>query len=531
MSNVKNYTPYWPKIVIFWGAGTTQPLNIKTTSELGQIFQTLAEHNKNLRAAIDQTLPEAEEQVRRELDALLKLINFEDPDGEQTASEVLGIPKARAHHLQMLYDWNAVKLAIERCPRNSEHHFSLDDLFNLLDLHIHAHQGIEVGDRFITLDRLIAARRTLLMLTQLIHAVGYQKLLHDQKLRLRYRQYHQFTSILAERMHEEGLSRAAKGISLDDRAFYLFSYAVVSMNWDPLLLWLIFNSNKEQNVAAAAEKIGKYGEPMKLFNDLAHFIAVRQVDGATPAAWFPMNETAVQQLNDLRYPTGRRVRIGKFYFPHGCHGFRRCPKCGKLTFYLGDEWRIDSSYLFPPQILPSLSQQKPRSREEKKALEAGIFDAVQCTYCGTITETHHTAIAMQSQLKPEQPSFIQEIQNDMRVAIEHARHIIFAGYSLPDDDFIDRIMLSARRKMDGEQVKCSIINFDPHATEGWMYGQALHAFCSAHPNASLASTCSRVAAIFGEENIRGYGAGFPQVFLKNGRADRQKVAEMLRVWE
>ncbi|SFG73516.1 hypothetical protein [Sporolactobacillus nakayamae] len=530
MIHYENYNPYWPETVIFWGAGTTEPLHMKTTNELGKMFQTLTEADKNLGEAIDQVIPEADEQVRSELKALLELIDSEFHGHEDEAIRVLDIPKDRAQHLQMLYDWNAVKLVIERCPRNRNHRFSLDDLYNLLDLHIQAHKGIEVEQRFITLDRLIAARRTLTMLTQLIHAIGYVELLHDSDTKALYHHYYEFATILAGRMREEGVQKAAKQISFDDRNFYLFSYAMISMNWDPILLWLIFNAHKEMNSAADCPKIGDPPQPMKLFNDLVHFIAVRKVDGRSPSAWFPMNETAVQQMNDSEYQTGRRIRIGKFYFPHGCHGFRQCPKCGKLTFYLGNEWCVDSPCLFPPQIIPSLSPRSPRSLEEKKAIDAGIFDAVQCTYCGTITESHHTAIAMQTHFKAIQPSFIQEIQNDMKVAIEHAQHIIFAGYSLPDDDFIDRIMLSARRKMDVEQVKCSVINFDQHAKEEWMYGEELNDFCRKYDRSSLASTCNRVAGIFGEANIRGYGAGFPNVFMKNGKADKDKVEEMMRMW-
>ncbi|WP_152525322.1 hypothetical protein [Sporolactobacillus laevolacticus] len=534
MSEFENYRPYWPETVIFWGAGTTKPLHMKTTKDLGRAFQALAEASdgekeKKIRNAIDEVLPKANEQIRSEMCALLKLIDSDFQVQDEEAMRILEIPETRARHLKRLYDWRAVKLVIERCPRNQDHQFSLDDLYNLLDVHIQSQKGIEVEERFITLDRLISARRTLDMLTQLMHAIGYTELIHNPETLPLYQHYHQFAKLLAERMTDEGLLRATE-TDFDERRFYLFSYAVISMNWDPIFLWLIFNAHKELNSKKECPSIGSPPQPMKLFNDLAHFIAVRNVEGKKPFAWFPMNETAVQQLNDEEYLTGRRVRIGKFYFPHGCHGFRQCPKCGKLTFYLGNEWLIDSPSLFPPQILPSLSPRMPRSLEEKEAMDAGIYDAVQCIHCGTITETHHTAITMQTQFKAVQPSFIQEIQNDMKVALENARHIIFAGYSLPDDDFIGRIILSARRKMDSEKVKCSVIGFDRDAEDKWMYGEHLKNYFQSHENSGLTNTCRRVAGIFGEKNVRAYGAGFPNVFMKNGKADKEKVEEMMRVW-
>ncbi|MBE1555394.1 hypothetical protein H4683_002499 [Filibacter limicola] len=101
---------------------------------------------------------------------------------------------------------------------------------------------------------------------------------------------------------------------MKDRDFYLFSYAVISMNWDPIFLWLIFNAHKELN-DECPPYIGDSPAPMKLFHDMAHFMAVRVIDGPTPEAWFPMNETVVQRLNDPDHSTDRRIRIGKFYSP------------------------------------------------------------------------------------------------------------------------------------------------------------------------------------------------------------------------
>lgn len=525
MSENEKYHPYWPETVIFWGAGTTEPLKIKTTKELGRTVQVLAETG-DTRVSVNQAIPEASGPVRSEFAALLELIDASGSGSDHEAMRTLSIPEPRARQLQTLYDWHAVKRVIERCPHNSADGFSLDDLYNLLDLHIQTHKGIEVDGEFVTIDRLIAARRTLTMLTQLLHAIGYAELLHDPEIRVKFQRYRDFARMLTHRMSDEGVRRAADKVPLEHRQFYLFSYAVISMNWDPLLLWLILNAQKDMNDAPGAPEVGNPPQPMKLFSDLAHFITVRKVEGSTPSAWYPMNETAVQQLNDEAYSSGRRVRIGKFYFPHGCHGFRQCPKCGKLTFYLGDEWRADSPSLFPPQILPSLSSRHPRSFEEKKAMDAGIFDAVQCASCGTITETHHTVIEMQTGFKIHQPSFIQEIQNDMKVAIENARHIIFAGYSLPNDDFADRLMLSARRK---KHVRCSVIGFDHEADDRWLYGAELNRYCHS-TYSSFTDTLKRVASIFGEENVRGYGAGFPGVFMHHGKADARKIENMMRVW-
>lgn len=537
----QKYNPYWPETVVFWGAGATRSLGMMMTGDIGKVLYHLSglengHENKNadMAVAICKWIPAATPEVRSELKALLTIIDStEKSDNKKKAARtVLHINVERANRLSSLYDWHALKKVIERCPGVAAEDFHLQDLYNLLDMHIKSKGGIEVDEEFINSDRLIAARRTVDMLIQLFHTINYKKMLRDKKDV--YRQYYDFAKILAARMQVEGLNRI-NNYSLDSKNFYLFSYAVISMNWDPLLLWLIFNAHREANHSSLRPYIGTPPQPMKLFNDFAHFMAVRKVDGENPGAWFPMNETAVQRLNDPEHVTDRIVRIGKFYFPHGSHGFRQCPKCGKLTFYLGDVWAYDSDNLFPPQIIPSLSVRKPRSLEEKQAIEKGMYDAVQCTHCGQITEAHHTPIVMQTNFKGANPSFIEEIQSDMRVAIEKAKHIIFAGYSLPPDDFIYRSMLAARRKMGKEDkgdnaVKCSVIDFDRGAEDRWLYKEDLEAFHKSHSESIFYNTCQRVADIFGMENIRGYGAGFPNVFLKNGQADGEKVEEMFRIW-
>ncbi|GEB78093.1 hypothetical protein [Sporolactobacillus inulinus] len=527
------YKPYWPETVIFWGAGATQGLGMLMTKQIGNVFHTLSglsnsKTNQVDIATIQEALPDATNKIIDELKDFLTIIDLRQSDTKrEQARNNLGFNVKRAERLARLYDWNAVIQVIERCPGINAGSLALQDLYNLLDMHIKSQNGIEVDGEFITLDRLISARRTVDMLTQLFHTISYQKMIKDDTSKHIYRQYYGFAKLLADRMKREGLERARKG-NLDSRDFYLFSYAVISMNWDPILLWLIFNAHREANDSAFRPNIGMPPQPMKLFNDLAHFMAVRKVNGGTPGAWFPMNETAVQRLNDPDHHTDRRVRIGKFYFPHGCHGFRQCPKCGKLTFYLGNDWTFDSDSLFPPQIIPSLSPKKARSTEEEKAIKGGVYDAVQCTHCGQITEAHHTPLVMQTNFKGGNPSFIEEIQSDMKVALEKAKHIIFAGYSLPTDDFIYRSILAARHNMKGA-VKCSVIGYSEGAKDKWLYAKDMQ-LKKKQDNSAFIQTCQRVADIFGVENVRGYAQGIPNVFLKNGQADKGKVEEMLRNW-
>lgn len=64
---------------------------------------------------------------------------------------------------------------------------------------------------------------------------------------------------------------------------------------------------------------------------------------------------------------------------------------------------------------------------------------------------------MQSSFKARPPSFIEEIQRDLRATTMQADHIIFMGYSLPPDDVTYRAFFSARRQKGGKDVHCTVV--------------------------------------------------------------------------
>lgn len=307
----------------------------------------------------------------------------------------------------------------------------------------------------------------------------------------------------------------------------MFSYAVISMNWDPVLLWYIFNAHKEVNDSNIGPNIGQPKMPLKLFHDLRHFMGVRKIDSKNLDIWYPMNESVVQRLNDENHETGRRVRVGKLYFPHGMHGFRECPNCDKLITYLGDKWDFKSDSLLPPLPLASLGNKCETRTEEEAKEKKHRNDVLQCMFCGTMTEFHHTSMIMQSAFKGSNPIFVEEIQRDMKLSLENAKHIVFFGYSLPDDDFIYKSILRARLSRSSKSIVCSVVGMDDNAPNNWMYGEQLKDFLKNNTKSNFSKTVSRVKEIFGDD-IRAYGKGIPQVFINDkGFLDKTKLDELM----
>ncbi|MEG6585125.1 hypothetical protein [Dendrosporobacter sp. 1207_IL3150] len=549
--SLESYKPIWPETVIFWGAGATSALNMHTTDELGQAIYCLARRNKKLTDRVEAAFRRTK-MLNCIADLLIILGDDEIgaaafPSEEQTAAlnrQFDGLSafeqEQRGRELRYTYDWGTLRQLIHICPGHNEQFLRLQDLFNLLDMHIMSRHGFYVygdnseGQRFIPPEALVLARNALIMLIGLLHFHDYQTTLEQNGTI--YEQYIGFAEILAEMMQQEGLRFYEKSHRFSQRKFYLFSYAIINMNWDAILLWLVFNAHRRLNNASDVPLIDNPAVPLKLFHDLSHFMGVRRIDSNNPDVWYPLNESVVQRLNDPDQKSSRRVRIGKFYFPHGCSGWRECPSCGKLTMYLGDQWQYNSVSLFPPPLLPKFSAgwYKPRSLEEKIAHGQGRSDTVQCAYCGTLTELRHTPLVMQSNFKGNHPPFLEEIQRDMRIALEKAEHIVMMGYTLPSDDVIYRSLLSARQKRyKGKGPYCSVIvGKHDNAPDCWLCGEELSDYMQRIRNqeseSSFVKAVEAAQEIFGPDRVRGYARGIPNVFInERGMTEKGRVIELL----
>ena len=133
---------------------------------------------------------------------------------------------------------------------------------------------------------------------------------------------------------------------------------------------------------------------------------------------------------------------------------------------------------------------------------------------------------MQSSFKPRPPSFIEEIERDLRATTMQANHIIFMGYSLPLDDVTCRAFLSARRQRGGQQdVRCTVVDRDGE-NPAW-YERAELKKAVADGRASESSPARAARDIFGEDNVRLYTGGIPNVFLDRGVATGAKLDQLL----
>lgn len=548
-----------PENLIFWGAGATAALGIRTTVEQGKFISLLAGGEgsdtplkQRVADALGSAVAEPWHSALYELitilgDSAASYRSIHDISAEQmeimrrnwelSEGEDEEEIKRRIVHLRLIYDWPALKSVVGICPGNSAEAFRINDLFNLLDMHIPPKFGVrarpgeegrrakpEYEQQFFDSRRLVGAKNALLLILIALFHIDYQMCLATKQERLE--QYRAFAIQIALRAQQRGRELAHRGTRFDSPDFYQNDVGFVSLNYDPIGLWIQFIANRELNAAANAPHIGSSGTPLHLFHDFGHLIPARGVerkDAAWP--WYPLNEAAAQRLNEESYPSGYRVRLTKFLFPHGSLCWRECPDCGKLSAYHGHQWNLRATGLFPPPPLKAFDPTPCPEwipRDEREIREKGGVDGRKCLHCGTLTYAHHTQAVMQSSFKAQPPSFIEEIQRELRATVTRAKHIILMGYSLPPDDVTYRAFFSARRgRRKDEPVACTIVTWD-ESNPDWYGPRAMET-----RDFSKNKVVEAARDIFEKGNVRFYGGGVPNVFLDGGTATKERLEKLL----
>jgi hypothetical protein len=555
MPGRKSYAPVWPATVVLWGAGATAPLGFPTTGAQADCLSKLAAIRAGgLEERVRSAFPNASRKEQRDIEDFLLILG--DADGRKGRAEhnndiaealrrqfdqIDAVDRRRrVEKLRHIYNWPTLRRVILSSPGKTSPNW-LQDLFNILDLHIQANIGFHATDpngdeesAFIRPDTLPTARRALQLLIILQFVLGYRWLLeHPDRLR----PYQKFAESLARLMQKEGQLLAAQGADTKTRKYYLFGYSLVSMNWDPLLIWLVFNAHDEAN-GRAAVSVGRPSRPQKLFNDLAYLV-VRQVEGEDLDIWYMMNESTAQRLNDPKHAGDRYVRTGKFYFPHGSTNLRECPNCGKMNAFLGNEWELLSPSLLPP--LPILNwskdRRKARSQAEEEVQAGGDLDALQCVYCAAMMGFEQISLLMQTNFKGAMSPYLDETQRELRAALENARHVILMGYSLPKDDVFYRSVLTARlgnpRERSKKPLYISVVNKEEKAPRRWLEGEEIER--ALPPDCELMRIHRDLGSVVAggdrKLRVRAYGRGVPDVFAPGGgRVDDDSIRDLLFPW-
>lgn len=530
--------------VLFVGAGATASLGMPTSAGIGRFLWDVCE-----REGIDASeLEELADCFKGNGEAIANLLRAVD-GGDDGAKEIVaseefwgkcfpGVKeedvRRTAVRLRRNFDWGALKL-IAREKRNGAKEFEgrdfIQEVYTLMDVCIRDGRGFRVygggtGEIVLTVERVKAAYATLNMLMNTMFACAWQRLVKDGRGKLE--PYLKFFKSLARLMQEEGERFAEGGARTDSSKFYRFSYSVATTNFEPIFLWLIWMGHLEANKTNAPTVLNP-GRKTCLRMNFPVAVGMRKPersDETEEDAWFPCTDAVAQNVNNPDYASSRVFRVGTYYPVHGMSVMRTCPVCGNVNLYLGNSWDEHSRTLFTNGFVKGLDfADKWRTEAEEAAFAEGGYDALECCFCGGMTYAYDNFIYPQTQLKCPPPAHVKATTDEALAAISKAKHIVLLGYSMPIDDAIWGSLLSMMAKRnDGERLFCSVAaTYDPKGPDGWLYGERLREYLESVDGTEKCRAIKNAITVFGEENVRAYVKGVPDVFGEGGEDDVREL--------
>ncbi|NQS76218.1 MAG: hypothetical protein HQP61_07245 [Peptococcaceae bacterium] len=489
----------WPETVVLWGAGATKSAGLLTNSDIARALTHILEQPfPGFRLDYSRLFPGVtiSDQLKDGFNKLLFKLNGEDK-------------------LSRTYDLEALRYIAKSSPKSlnidtgRKASLNLQELFTLIDQLIDSKLGIETlndqeEEYFIEQPRINAAKNCLKLLTEELERVAVQGKTQARISNAQF--YHDFADALADLMIKEAFEYEKKGYKKDTRDFYLFSYAIVSFNWDPLIIWALFNAQKTRNESPLYMQCGL---PLRLFMDLGTTIATRKIDKNNDIILYSANETQAIKINDANYPS-RIMRMGKLLYPHGIFGSRQCPQCGKLVISFGHVWDRYSALVFGPSLVTELQQGWHYSEDEEN--DPGV---IRCPFCNQKTYPYDMPLELQTILKKRPIAPLEEIKKEMGLLIKHAKHIIFAGYSMPRDDISEKVFIAS--SLSGEKIeekKCTIIEYDPHYSTGqdWLMGTDILDYLRSRKELKPAKAINSILSIFDLNQTKLTLKGIPRIF-------------------
>lgn len=553
----------FPETLVFIGAGATASLGMPQTDAQSKFFRALAE--RKMENSLEDVLSGSGSKKifgqtpsfqDRDLEIMAAFIKFlgddvskdlnvvRDEDMENARVVFDGeadesLLKTRVMELRREYDWKALKQIIGVCPYDSEEDNLMRDVYTMIDMKIRDRQGIKVGEKdgepiIIEPGRLPKARNCLVLFTNILFANVWYNLSKENRSK-NLQKYMDFMETVARIVQKEGDLFASRGYEFKSPLFYQSSVAMVSLNFETVFLWLLFNANKKVNYSGFY--LQQTAQELKVWLEFGVRSMRRNISkgkGARKANSFvySQDEASVSRNNAIENAAIKVGRISKFLFAHGCCNWRECPSCGRMMYYLGDEWGFSSKHVNPPFPIALFENNDfNRTPKEEKWKSSLRYDSLECISCGAETISSNAPMIMQTMVKGIPTSFLDEVQRESKVLLRKARHIVLFGYQLPPDDVLWQEAFAesvcSRRDTDN-YAYCSVV-VGHLGEKRWLYGEELTEFVEKYRYTKDAAARGvkaivNAVAVFGKDNVRAYTGGIPDVW---GNASESEVRELL----
>ena len=535
--------PIHSETLVLIGAGATASLGMPPTDDQTKIFRSLSDDKKTVEAKNVLKKYFSEKDLLK-LDAFLSFLDgkadnyflISDSDlenarivfGETIATGVL---QNRILELRSEYDWNALKKIIKVCPHNERSDNLIRDVYSIIDRRILSHQSLKVNcqdksdndnyslhEEILSQSRLHSARNFLTLFVNMLFAGAWYKISQDEKSDV-FEKYKKFINSFDLLMQKEGKQFFQQKKNVHHRSFYLFSTSFVSFNFEMVFPWIFMNSHYELNHHPTYIQ----DHPLKLWLDYGVEHRGRKIEGDRIEPTLEFTESVASRENEDDHIGTPLNRAGKFYFAHGSSNWRECPVCGRMTFFHGNNhWgdyksiKLIPSFPIPLFEVDKIDESEFTQQENiwRKKLK---YDSFQCMHCGSETKALDSPMIMQTMYKSTPTSFLEEIQRNVKVSLEKARHIVFLGYRLPPDDTIWQHAFAEgvrSRKETDNAAFCTVV-VGHKGEERWIYSDELDSYINDYKNKGDGygvDAIENAIAIFDRKNVRAWTGGIPQVF-------------------
>lgn len=543
------YFPQNSEVLCVIGAGATAALGMPTTAAQTQIFRELSESSDEQKSKEILSHYFSDGDLIKML-AFLNLLYGDDEKNIFQISEsdiqnakILyenhdrNLLEKRIHELRQEYDWNAAKKILKLCPNPNDKNSDnlILDAYSVIDKKLISRQSLKVqNDKILSTSRLRGARNFLILFVNMLFASCWNEITKGKKSD-EFKTYKKFVNTFDRMMQKEGQIFHQRKYDKSDRKFYLFSTSFVSFNFEMIFPWLFMNSHRELN----HRPVYIQDHPLHLWLDYGCEHRGRKLNkNGEVVSTLEFTESYASRQNEDEHIGTPLVRGGKFYFAHGSSAWRECPVCGRMTFLFGytdKKWDYKSKELIPFFPFPIFDMEKIQresgfTKQEQEWRKNLRYDSIQCMHCGAETKASDSPMIMQTMYKSTPTSFLEEIQRDVKVSLDKARHIVLFGYSFPKDDTIwqQTFAESVRSKLEtDEKAFCSVV-VGTKGENRWLSGGELLNYVKNHKkdddkNEWGTLTIENAIAIFGENNVRAFTGGIPQVF---GNCTESDVREL-----
>ena len=547
------YTPTHSETLVFIGAGATATLGMPPTDDQSKILRSLSAHSK--RGEANSILKKYfSEKDLSKLTAFLSFLdgseesNFLISDSDlENAQIAFGnfsnkqLLQKRIMNLRRDYDWNALRKIIKICPHSEYLDNLIRDAYSIIDKKLLAHQSLKVGcclnksgndisyEEILSPSRLQGARNFLTLFINMLFAGAWYNISKGEKSD-EFSKYKNFIKAFDRLMQEEGIKFAGQSKKIHSRDFYLFSTSFVSFNFEMVFPWIFMNSHYELNHHPPFIQ----DHPLKLWLDYGVEHRGRKLENDMIVPTLEFTESVASRENENDHIGTPINRAGKFYFAHGSFAWRECPVCGRMTFFHGNnDWGdYKSKKMIPAFPIPLFESDKTDSKEftqkENDWRKELKYDSLQCMHCGSETKALDAPMIMQTMYKSTPTSFLEELQRNVKVSLEKARHIVLLGYRLPPDDTIWQHAFAEgiRARAEKDKAFCTVV-VGHKGEEKWINPDELDSYIKKFKDKGDGygiDAIKNAIAIFGKDNVRAWTGGIPQVF---GNCTEADVKELL----